>query len=149
MERALREKLINGNFGEVPETHSRRMSAIKGQGNKSTEARFRAMLVRAGVRGWTIQTRAIKGRPDFFFPGKNVAVFLDGCFWHGCARCGHIPARNRPFWQAKIERNQKRDRDTDQYLLDHGIQPIRFWEHDLRERPKECVLHIKSVIGAS
>lgn len=139
MERALREKLINGGFGKVSETHSRRMGAIRGRGNRTTEGRFRAMLVRAGIRGWTVQTKGLKGRPDLYFPGRKVAVFLDGCFWHGCPQCGHVPSVNRPFWKAKIERNQRRDVETDGLLLQTGITAVRFWEHELRDSPRECI----------
>ncbi len=146
MERALREKLVGGSFGKVSETHSRRMGAIRGQGNRTTEARFRAMLVRAGIRGWTMQTKKIKGKPDFFFPDSKVAVFLDGCFWHGCSRCGHVPRVNRPFWMAKIERNQRRDRETDKLLFQTGIRAIRFWEHELRDCPSECIRRLVETI---
>jgi len=140
MERALRRKLVGGRFGDVPPTHSRRMGAIQSRGNRTTEARFRAVLVRAGIRGWTILTNGITGKPDFFFPESNVAVFVDGCFWHGCPQCGHIPKVNRPFWKAKIERNQRRDRETEMRLSAIGIETIRFWEHELRHAPLECVL---------
>ncbi len=149
MERALREKLVGGSFGRVSETHSRRMGAIRGQGNRTTEARFRAMLVRAGIRGWTMQTKGIKGRPDFFFPESKVAVFLDGCFWHGCPKCGHVPSVNRPFWKAKIERNRRRDIETDGSLREAQITPVRFWEHELRECPKTCIERLAQVLAAS
>jgi DNA mismatch endonuclease Vsr len=139
MERALREKLVGGSFGNVSETHSRRMGAIRGKGNRTTEARFRAILVRAGLRGWTMNTKLIKGQPDFYFPACKVAVFLDGCFWHGCPQCGHVPNVNRPFWKAKIERNQRRDVETDEVLRQAGITPLRFWEHELRNCPKDCI----------
>ena len=139
MERALREKLVDGSFGKVSEAHSRRMAAIRGKGNRTTEVRFRAMLVRAGIRGWTMQTRGIKGKPDFYFPERKIAVFLDGCFWHGCPCCGHVPSVNRPYWQAKIERNQRRDRETDNLLRETGITSLRFWEHELRDFPRQRI----------
>jgi DNA mismatch endonuclease Vsr len=144
MERALRDKLANGSFGKVPEAHSRRMGAIRGRGNRTTEARFRAMLVRAGISGWTMNTKSIKGRPDFFFPRAAVAVFLDGCFWHGCPECGHIPSVNRPFWKAKIERNKKRDAETDNNLCGMGLIPLRFWEHELRDRSQACIAQLRT-----
>jgi DNA mismatch endonuclease (patch repair protein) len=147
MERALREKLVGGSFGNVSEMHSRRMGAIRGKGNRTTETRFRAMLVRAGIRGWTMQTKGIKGKPDFYFPESKVAVFIDGCFWHGCPRCGHVPTVNRPFWKAKIERNQRRDSETDKLLLESGIGAVRFWEHELRECPKKSVERLARVIA--
>lgn len=146
MERALRDKLINGSFGAVPQTHSRRMGAIRGKGNRTTEARFRAILVKAGVRGWTMKTKGIKGKPDFYFPENGIAVFIDGCFWHGCPRCGHVPTANRPFWKAKIERNQERDRATENRLLETGIRTIRFWEHELKIAPKECVERLLALL---
>jgi G:T-mismatch repair DNA endonuclease (very short patch repair protein) len=80
VERALRDKLVGGSFGKVSETHSKRMGAIKGRGNRTTEARFRAMLIRADIRGWKMINKDIKGKPDFYFPDSLVAVFLDGCF---------------------------------------------------------------------
>lgn len=147
MERVLRNKLVDGSFGEVPEAHSRRMGAIKGRGNKTTEAKFRAMLVRAGIRGWTMQANQLKGNPDFYFPENKVAVFLNGCFWHGCSRCGHVPGKNRAFWKAKIERNQQRDRDADQHLHKNGIFAIRFWEHELVECPAECIARLRTELG--
>lgn len=115
------------------------MGAIRGKGNRTTEARFRAMLVRAGIRGWTMQTKDMKGKPDFYFPESKVAIFLDGCFWHGCPKCGHVPSVNRPFWKAKIERNQQRDKLTDELLRQIGITAVRFWEHELQECPRQCI----------
>lgn len=139
MERALRDKLVDGSFGKVSKTHSRRMGAIRGRGNRTTEARFRALLVRSGICGWTMRTKELKGKPDFYFPEGKVAVFLDGCFWHGCPQCGHVPRVNRPFWKAKIERNQRRDRETDELLRQTGIKAVRFWEHELRDFPRQCI----------
>jgi DNA mismatch endonuclease Vsr len=148
MESNLRKKLPDGVFKNVPLAHSRRMGAIRSKGNRTTEARFRALLVRAGIRGWTMQTEGIKGRPDFYFPENKVAVFIDGCFWHGCPRCGHVPGVNRLFWKAKIERNQQRDRATDESLSQIGVRTIRFWEHDLKDCPKGCVQRLLDVLSA-
>jgi DNA mismatch endonuclease (patch repair protein) len=139
MERTLREKLEGGSFGEVSEVHSKRMGAIRGRGNKSTEAKLRAMLVRAGVRGWKLHPKTILGRPDFYFPAGHLAIFVDGCFWHGCPECGHVPGKNRAFWQAKIECNQRRDRETDAKLAEQGTTSLRFWEHELKRAPRECM----------
>ena len=147
MERALRDKLVGGIFGRVSKTHSRRMGAIRGRGNRTTEARFRAMLVRAGIGGWTMQPKEINGKPDFYFPDSKVAVFVDGCFWHSCPKCGHVPNVNRPFWKAKIARNQRRDRDTDELLFQMGIRPVRFWEHELRDTPRVCLQRLVECLG--
>lgn len=148
MERALRDKLLGGTFGDVPATHSRRMGAIRGKGNKTTEARFRAVLVRAGVRGWRMNNKELPGTPDFFFSKQRIAVFLDGCYWHGCARCGHIPTVNRSFWKAKIERNQERDRASTARLKADGIRVLRFWEHELLEDAAGCVHQLLVLISS-
>jgi DNA mismatch endonuclease (patch repair protein) len=148
MERSLRNKLVNGSFGTVSPAHSRRMGAIRGRGNRTTEARFRAMLVRAGIRGWTMGTNKIKGKPDFYFPKYKVAVFLDGCFWHGCPRCGHVATVNRPFWKAKIERNRQRDLATEELVSGSGVRSIRFWEHDLRDSAETCMQRIRDLLVA-
>lgn len=148
MERALRKHLLGGAFTGVPATRSKAMAAVRGHGNKTTERRFRLALVRAGVRGWQVRPKGICGSPDFLFPAPRLAVFVDGCFWHGCSECGHIPQTNRPFWAAKIERNRERDRKTTEQLEVEGIHVLRFWEHDLRNRLEECVAMVKTVAKA-
>ena len=131
MERALREVLVDGTFGDVPAAHSRRMRAIKEKGAKSTERRLRAILVRAGIRGWKMHAQGLPGKPDFLFPSGRVVVFCDGCYWHGCPQCGHIPNVNRPYWSAKIEGNRRRDRENNRRLEEAGLRVVRVWEHEL------------------
>jgi len=103
--------------------------------------------VRAGIRGWTMQTRGLPGKPDFFFAEYKVALFLDGCFWHGCPDCGHVPRVNRPFWKAKIGRNKERDRVNADRLKEQGIRVVRFWEHELPDGARclrRLALHLRS-----
>src|SRR5690348_12195545 len=102
MERVLRDKLNGGTFQNVPVGHSERMRAIKGRGNKSTEARLRAKLVRAGVRGWCLHPRGLPGKPDIHFPKQRLLVFVDGCYWHGCPCCVRARKVNSEYWKAKI-----------------------------------------------
>jgi DNA mismatch endonuclease (patch repair protein) len=145
MERKLRETLQGGRFADVPASHSRRMSAIKGGGNRTTEARFMGILIRAGVRGWKVHPKGLFGNPDLFFPVERVAVFLDGCFWHGCPRCGHLPGVNRPYWQAKIARNQERDRVNVSRLRSEGIRTLRLWEHELLDGAR-CLSRLRALL---
>ena len=132
MEQRLKLKLPNGKFLGVTLERSRIMSAIRGKSNRTTERRLRMALVRHGIRGWVLQSSQLPGRPDFFFSKSALAVFVDGCFWHGCQKCGHVPKTRRPFWRAKLKRNAERDRRTDRLLRQSGIRTIRIWEHSLK-----------------
>ena len=69
-------------------------------------------------------------RADLLFPGRRIAVFVDGCFWHSCPQHVSIPRANRAWWLAKLERNTERDRETDAHLRSSGWQALRFWEHE-------------------
>ena len=101
------------------------------------------MLIRAGLRGWTMHGVAEIGSPDFVFERKRTVVFVDGCFWHGCPKCGHLPKRNRAYWNAKIERNRTRDRAVGLLARASGFAVIRIWECDLRARPGICLDRIR------
>jgi DNA mismatch endonuclease Vsr len=138
MEAVLKQKLANGKFENVPASRSSTMRAIKARGNVSTELCFRLAMVRGGIRGWKLHS-AIEGRPDFFFIQSGIAVFLDGCFWHGCIRCGHVPKTRSAFWRMKISRTQLRDKKVNAYLTSNGIRVLRFWEHELQEQLSNCV----------
>lgn len=142
MERVLRKKLQNGRFLNVTSERSRIMSSIRGKRNKSTEIPLRMALVRAGLKGWVLHPDGIQGKPDFYFPKKRLAVFVDGCFWHGCGRCGHVPKTNRQFWSAKIVRNRKRDTLTSRSLGAQHVTVIRIWEHDIKLRLDHCLNRI-------
>ena len=146
MEKKLRKKLPGGRFQDVPASHSRRMRAIKGRGNKTTEARLRAFLVQSGIRGWKVHPQGFAGSPDFYFPDYQLIVFVDGCFWHGCPHCGHIPSVNRPFWKVKIERNQQRDRNNDSKLWEAGLRILRVGEHELQSDPSPCLERLKMML---
>lgn len=122
------------------------MSRIRSTGNLTTEKRLRAYLVRARLSGWHIHGSELVGRPDFIFPREKVAVFVDGCFWHGCPRCGHAPKSNRKYWTPKLMRNRKRDRRVSRELRSLGWLVLRFWEHEIRSSAADAVSQIKSCI---
>jgi len=103
------------------------------------------MLVRAGISGWKMHARELPGNPDFCFPEAQVAVFVDGCFWHGCPRCGHIPKSNREYWTKKIDRNKDRDNRISLELRENGWQVVRIWEHEL-ENDSDVVSRISDNI---
>jgi DNA mismatch endonuclease (patch repair protein) len=80
---------------------------------------------------------------DIAFSGLRVAVFVDGCFWHGCPLHATWPKQNAEFWRAKIVANQQRDRDTDTRLRVDGWTVVRVWAH---EPPNEAALRIAGII---
>jgi DNA mismatch endonuclease Vsr len=133
-------------FSSVTARASKNFSGIRGRNNRTTEVRFRLALVRAGISGWKMHNRALPGNPDFVFLKERIAVFVDGCFWHGCSRCGHIPKTNSPFWRAKIQRNIERDRANIRKLGDSDFRVVRIWEHELRRDLAGCVVRIADLI---
>jgi DNA mismatch endonuclease (patch repair protein) len=148
MERRLKKYLKKGTFENVPAVRSRTMSAIRGKHNLSTELRLRMAFIREGIKGWKLHVKKLPGNPDFFFKKEKIAVFVDGCYWHGCPKCGHIPKTRSRFWAAKIKRNQQRDRKKRMELKKMGIAPMRIWEHELKEAAglDRAVTKIKSAI---
>src|SRR5687768_8621262 len=117
------------------------MSRIRSKGNKDTELRFREILRRHHIHGWR-RHLLLPGRPDFSFPKQKVAVFVDGCFWHGCERCYRAPKRNQLYWQPKIERNRARDKEATKALRKRKWRVLRFWECSLKNEKSivRCVL---------
>lgn len=119
-------------------TRSRIMASIKSAGNRSTERRMRMLLVRAGIRGWTVRPQGFLANPDFVFRSIPLAVFVDGCFWHGCPKCGHWPSSNRKYWNAKLERNIRRDRRLRARLRKEGWSVLGVWAHELANPSAVC-----------
>lgn len=110
------------------------MSQIRQRGNTSTERTFAALLRSSQISGWRRHTLEVVGKPDFYFPKRKVAIFVDGCFWHGCPKCFQAPKQNATFWSLKISQNQRRDGKVTYSLRKKGIRVIRIWEHDLERK---------------
>ena len=83
-EKNLRNTLPGGKFENVPAVRSRVMKAIRSRGNRTTEKRLRALMVRHGIRDWVMHPRDVPGTPEFYFSARKLALFTDGCFWPGC-----------------------------------------------------------------
>ncbi len=113
------------------QTRSRIMKSIRSKDNKSTEARLRGALISYGVSGWKIHDRSLPGTPDFVFVRKKLAVFVDGCFWHGCPKCYRKPRTSKKYWASKVKTNIDRDRLVDLKLRLLNWTVIRIWEHSL------------------
>lgn len=132
MDKRLRDILGGDVFHGTCETRSKTMSAIRGSGNKTTEQRLKMAFVRARISGWKLQVKNLPGRPDFFFVQQGLAVFVDGCFWHHCPKCGHLPKSRSEYWTEKLAINKRRDARNSRKLAALGIQKLRIWEHELK-----------------
>ncbi|WP_024286695.1 very short patch repair endonuclease [Cellulomonas sp. KRMCY2] len=126
-----------GGFGVPPhpgssgEAVSRRMSALRRRDNEG-ELAVRRLLYAAGYRyrvAYPVPGHA-RRTIDIALTRRKVAVFIDGCFWHGCPRHGTRPRSNAEWWSVKLAANQARDQDTTSQLLDAGWSVVRAWEHE-------------------
>jgi DNA mismatch endonuclease, patch repair protein len=111
------------------------MAAIRSKGNKDTELKLASILRTHGIKGWR-RHLPLPGNPDFVFPKQRLAVFVDGCFWHGCRWHCRMPQENRKYWQQKISRNAARDRETNRLLRQIGWRVLRVWEHELKNESR-------------
>ncbi|HEX5182369.1 MAG TPA: very short patch repair endonuclease [Allosphingosinicella sp.] len=110
---------------------TRRMARTAQRDNPAERA-IRSELHRRGLR-FRIHRKVLEGTrrtADIVFPRRRVAVFIDGCFWHGCPEHRTWPKNNSEWWRSKIEANIARDRDTDQRLANAGWTVIRIWGHE-------------------
>ena len=137
------------------------MSRIRSRGNKDTEVALAKLFRRNKITGWRRQVqlriankelrtkaggggkiirnskfkiRHFKVRPDFIFPKLKRALFVDGCFWHGCPKHGTQPKGNRTFWKNKFARNIARDIFVTKTLRRSGWRVLRIWEHELARK---------------
>lgn len=123
------------------------MSRIRGKRNASTELKLVSLLRAERLRGWR-RDFSLLGKPDFVFPKQKLAVFVDGCFWHGHG-CGRNlkPKHNAALWRQKINGNQRRDRRVTRTLRFAGWQVIRIWECALKKNPLNCLRRIQRVLN--
>ena len=103
------------------------MRAVKSQGNKSTEIKVLEFFKARNFKGWR-RNYPVFGRPDFVFPKKKIAVFADGCFWHGHGCRNLKPKNNYEYWENKIRKNKKRDKEVKRHLSEKGWRVFRVFE---------------------
>ena len=122
----------------TPRQRSAMMGLVRSTGNASTEQRLVRFLRSYRITGWRRASRLV-GSPDFAWHRKHVAVFVDGCFWHGCPRHGHTPRSRIAYWVPKLARNKARDRVVARSLRKRGWRVLRIWEHVPPEEAAEMV----------
>jgi DNA mismatch endonuclease, patch repair protein len=129
-----------------PEDRRKTMQAVKGKATK-LERRLASMLAGMRLKGWRKNVAEVAGKPDVVFSDEKVAIFIDGCFWHGCPHCQRkLPVTNREYWERKIRRNIELAKLHNQKLSDDSWTVIRIWEHEMRDRGemtriKQQILH--------
>lgn len=120
------------------------MSSVR-HGNTGIEQTLRKELRKFGFRGYRISP-CLPGKPDIYFSKYKLAVFVDGCFWHGCLICNRMPKSNTEFWHSKIKRNTDRDKRNSRELTDMGLRVLRFWEHDIKHSLNKVICAVDQTI---
>ncbi len=114
------------------EKRSQVMSLVRSKNNKTTELKLIEIFKQNGIIGWR-RNYKVKGHPDFVFLDKKIAIFVDGCFWHGHDCRNTRPAENAEFWQRKRERNIAHDKEITLLFERRGWTVIRIWECELKK----------------
>ncbi len=89
----------------------------------------------------------LPGRPDFGNKKRKIAIFVDGCFWHGCPSCYKPPSTRMKYWQDKLKGNQEHDLHVSLWLTSRGFRVVRFWEHEVLGDPKECARRLAVLLN--
>lgn len=122
---------------------SRRMANVRQKGTDA-EVALRQEMHRVGLR-YRIDYEVLRNPrrvADMAFPGRKIAIFVDGCFWHGCPEHATWPKQNADFWRQKIEANRQRDSDTNERLRSLGWTVLRFWSHESPAEAARTIAHM-------
>lgn len=121
------------------EKRSEVMKAVKNKNTKTTELKMIKLFKELKISGWR-RTYPLIGKPDFVFPKKRVAVFVDGCFWHGHDCRNVAPKENSDFWDKKREYNKMHDKEVNSVLTDKGWKVLRVWECELKNKNRDILI---------
>lgn len=114
------------------------MSAVHSKKNKSTELKLIEIFKENNIKGWR-RNYSVKGHPDFVFLNLKIAIFVDGCFWHGHDCRNTRPADNADYWQKKRERNISHDKEITALFERRGWKVIRIWECELQKKNSQIL----------
>lgn len=128
----------------TPEQRSKCMSHIRGKDTKA-ELQLRKALWNEGLR-YRIHYKILPGKPDIVFISSRLAIFVDGCFWHGCPIHFKFPNTNKEFWNRKINGNITRDQNINEQLKNMGWNVMRVWEHEIEKEIDSIVVRIKKLV---
>ena len=121
------------------------MSKVRSKNNKSTELKLIQIFKDNNTKGWR-RNYPVKGHPDFVFLDKKIAVFVDGCFWHGHDCRNTRPSDNAEYWNRKRERNMKRDKEVTNLFEQRGWTVIRIWECELKKKNRAVLNNRLSIL---
>lgn len=121
------------------EKRSEIMRSVKSKNNISTEKLLIKMFKKNNIKGWR-RGYKVKGKPDFVFLKHRVAIFIDGCFWHGHCCRNLIPKSNVEYWNQKISKNIFHDREIDQLFLSRQWKVVRIWECELKRAYRDGII---------
>ena len=124
------------------------MSKVRSINNKSTELALIKFFKENKITGWK-RNYPVKGHPDFVFLDKKIAVFVDGCFWHGHDCRNTRPSDNAEYWQRKRERNIKHDKEVTAMFENRGWIVIRIWECELKKKNRDVLFDRLSILTDS
>lgn len=124
------------------------MRQVKSKGNRSTEMKLIDVFRDANIKDWR-RNYNVKGHPDFVFLNQKIAVFVDGCFWHGHDCRNTRPEANKEYWQRKREKNIQHDKEITKLFQERGWTVIRIWECELKKKNRDALLRKLEVIKTS
>lgn len=145
--------ISNENVRRTPqptdELRSRIMKANRGK-DTAPEIMLRKALYSNGLTGYRLHLKKIPGTPDIVYPGKKIAIFVNGCFWHRCPFCKpELPKSNTDFWASKFRANKKRDERKESLLVEMGWNVLVIWECEIESDVLWCVDKIRKMVRSS
>ncbi len=131
------------------ELRSRIMKANRGK-DTSPEIMLRKALYSNGLTGYRLYWMKVPGSPDIAYPGKKIAIFVNGCFWHRCPHCKpKLPRSNTDFWDKKFKANKERDKRKESLLIEMGWKVLVLWECEIETDVLWCVDEIRKMVRSS
>lgn len=129
------------------ENISRVMSSNKAK-NTKPELKLRKALFANGIRGYRLNWKNAPGKPDIAFPGRKIAIFVNGCYWHRCPFCNlPLPKTNTKFWKIKFQNNIVRDKRNRSELRVMEWQVITIWECEIEDDAMDKIITIKKILN--
>jgi len=139
------KQYIRDGRAPIPENEatSKVMSAVKGK-NTKPELILRKALWHNDIKGYRLHWKKVPGKPDIAFPGRKLAIFVNGCFWHRCPHCTpSTPKTHTEFWNSKFARNLERDKHKTEALKALGWQVVTIWECQIKKDLDACIKTIE------